>query len=531
MNNSPIEKEFIEWCKFLHEDFNSYIFLQRHSRYSEEYFPLFDEVLTGLHQKISKDKPDINFSFKGRVKSKRSFLIKTFRTIAENIEEIFPDELPEDSEKLKKVSEKREKAIQKFFKFLINENPEKYKKIKALIENITPTLGTAEAFKVVFSQLNDDEKDKLATRLGRTEDAFAFRAIVHSVDFNISSVAHNDDNTWEIIDNNKNSIPIRTAVKFNPETDIITNSNGATYIVIDGKKDRLDERNLLYPRDISISKRNIKNALKDSDGNLTLLYDSLLINDSDYFDIVSIDVDPISNDILIYNQYGECKDLTLLLSNNKTLKLQKTDEEYTKPILYDILDIIENYYRENGISSILSRFKDYIKNPKHDTNYMSLHNSAFSELFGYTIEAQIRDLKMEDDCKNEDTSTGHDKYKQNKMKKLLENPILSIILKKDELAFDSSTSTLVKKLDNPDVELSEILSKYILITKIGNGESISYHPSIDKAFEHTFEHSNFTIPSDSAPPLDISSYKKFITSRKIRNEFKRRENKFPDIYE
>ena len=123
MNNSPIKKEFIDWCQFLHPDFNAYIFLQRHNRYSEEYFPLLEELMTELHQKISENNPNVNYSFKGRVKSLRSFLIKTFRTIAENIEEIFPSELPKDSEELAEVLKRRDSAIEKFFKFLINENP------------------------------------------------------------------------------------------------------------------------------------------------------------------------------------------------------------------------------------------------------------------------------------------------------------------------------------------------------------------------------------------------------------------------
>lgn len=534
MNNSPIEKEFIGWCKSLHPDFNAYIFIQRHNRYLEEYFPLLDEIMTDLHQEISNKNPNINFYFRGRVKSKRSFLIKTFRTIAENLEEIFPQSLPDDPEKLKKVLEDRDYSIQKFFKFLIKENPEKFEKINTLIKTVSPAFDPVESFKMVFSQLNSAEQDKLVTRLGRTEDAFAFRFIVDSVDFNISSVSKKENGEFEIVDDKNVSTPIRPAISINPEKDIIREPNGSTYVLINGKKERLDERNLLYPRDISLSDKNMENALKDANGNLTLLYDSLVVNDNEHFDIVSIKSDPITNDTLVYNQFGECKDLSLLLSSNKSLKLRKTDEEYTIPALYDISNITKDYYENNDIISIASRFKDYIKNPKTGTNYKSLHDSAFHKLLGCTIEAQIRDQKMEADCKNENTSTGHDQYKQNKMKRLLDNFILSKILKNNPLAFDSSTPTLLKILDNPHIELSEILSKYLLITKMRNGKSVSYQPTIDKSFEHAFEHSDKTLlldPNDTAPPLDVSSYKKFIQSRKIRNEFKRNENEFPDFYE
>lgn len=537
MNNSPIEKEFINWCNFLHPDIKSYIFLQRYNRYSEDYYPLLDENMTQLHQKISNEKPNINFSFKGRIKSKRSFLIKTFRTIAENIVKIFPNEFPNDPTELEDFLTERNASIEKFFKFLINENPARFNEIQSLICKMNSSCNTLESFRTIFSLLNSEEQEKLITRLGRTEDTFAYRPIVHSIDFNIKSILQNENNEFEVIDDEGNHIPIHTSVTFDPEKDIIQKSNGLKYININGKEEKLNERNLLYPRNISASERNIKNALKTPDGKLTLLHDSLVINDTkhpEHFDIISLSVDPISNDILAYNQSGECRNLTLLLNSFEKTQLRKTDEEYTIPAIYSITNIIQDYYDNNNIIDITSRSKDYIKNPKQKTGYRSIHKSSFDELFGYTMEAQIRDLKMEDECKDESTSTGHDQYKQDKLKNLLENPILAPIVKRNPLAFDSSTFTLIKILDDPNVELSELLAKYILVTKMKNGISVSYQPSIDKVFEHTFEFSDistFIAPEDPAPPLDISSYKNFIKSRKIRNEFKRKEDKFPDIYE
>ena len=213
--------------------------------------------------------------------------------------------------------------------------------------------------------------------------------------------------------------------------------------------------------------------------------------------------------------------------------MRKTDEEYTIPAIYDVYDIIKKYYSENDIIKIESRFKDYIENPKN-TGYMSIHDSSFNEIYGYTMEAQIRDLKMEDDCKNESSSTGHDQYKIAKSQKSMENPILSDIIKYDSLAFDSSTSTLIKKMDNPNIEISDLLGKYLLVTRIHNGNSISYQPNIATIFEHTFGYTDmtqFTNPDDKYPPLDMSNYKNFIKSRKLRNEAIRKEKKFPDLYE
>lgn len=531
MTNSSIEKEFIQWCQSLHTDFKAYTFIQRHSRYSTEYIPFFEKALTSLHEKICQEKPNIDFYFRARTKSKRSFLIKTFVTIAENIVKLFPDEIPKDPKEL----EKRDKAIETFFKFLIKENPEKYQKISNMIKQINPVFNSKKCFNIIFSELTPDEQEKLVTRLGRTEDAFAFRAIVRSVDFNISSATKNENNTFEIKDEEGNIIPIRPAAKFNPETDLIEKENGSKYIIIDGKEILLDERNLLYPQNLKSSQRTLHNAQKDSDGNLTLLYDSIVIDSEhkrnrEVFDIISISTNPDTNDIIVHNQYGESKNLRLLLTKN--IKLKKSDDEYTKPALYDILNLIESYYRDNKIVSISSRFKDYVKLPKPFTNYMSIHISAFNKLFGYTIESQIRTQKMEDDAKNEDSALGHDKYKENKLEKYKKNSILSEILEANPLSFDSSTPTLLKILDNKNIELSELLPTYLLFTKVHNGSSACYQSAIDKAFDHTFQHTKHTVSNDtSAPPLDTSNYENFIISRSERLTYLYNDSpNGPDVY-
>lgn len=530
MNNSPIENEFIGWCHYVHPDINPYIFIQRYNRYYEEYLPLIDENMVQLHHQLSLEKPNIECSFKGRIKSKRSFFIKTFKTMAENIAKIFPEELPENEEEKEKILKEQDDAIDKYFKFLASDEPQKFNKIKHIIKTMT-SLGTVDSFRFVFNKLSSDEKDRLVNRLGRTEDTFAYRPVINSVDFNIKSVRENANNEFEIIDSDDNVIPIHSSITFSPE-EIIEKDNGSKYILIDGKEQKLNERNLLYPYDLSSSQRNLENALKSPDGKLTMLQDSIVIDNKEHFDICSININPVNNQILMTNQYGESKNLSLLLNNHK-LNLRKTDEEYTIPAIYDVYDIIKKYYSENDIIKIESRFKDYIENPKN-TGYMSIHDSSFNEIYGYTMEAQIRDLKMEDDCKNESSSTGHDQYKIAKSQKSMENPILSDIIKYDSLAFDSSTSTLIKKMDNPNIEISDLLGKYLLVTRIHNGNSISYQPNIATIFEHTFGYTDmtqFTNPDDKYPPLDMSNYKNFIKSRKLRNEAIRKEKKFPDLYE
>ena len=58
--------------------------------------------------------------------------------------------------------------------------------------------------------------------------------------------------------------------------------------------------------------------------------------------------------------------------------------------------------------------------------------------------------------------------------------------------------------------------------------------NIATIFEHTFKYadmSEFINPDDKYPPLDMSNYKNFIKSRKLRNEAILKEKKFPDLYE
>lgn len=514
MNNLLIEQDFISWCNQIHPNINPYIFIQRHNRYFEEYLPIIDENMTKLHQSIHDKKPNINFSFKGRIKSKRSFLIKTFRTIAKNINTIFSDiSLLEDDKKAKAI-ETKDSTIDKYFKFLLQEDKQKYEEINNLIKSLDEkSLNLIEKFRIVFSKLDKKQQDKLITRLGRTEDAFAYRPIIHSVDFSIKDCKHTENDTFEITDENGQIIPIYAGITFNPEQDVIIEDNGLKYINYNGTKIKLNERNLLYPIGTPSSERKFENAQKNPDGTLTLLQDSIILNDGSEFDIKSIKYDSTNDSIFCYNQYGECKNLSLLLLKNKSARLRKYDESTIQKAAYDIFDIIQDFYKKNEITSIQSRFKDYIQNPKPDTGYMSIHDSSFDETYGYTMETQIRSLLNEDESKNEDNPTGHDMYKKAKSESFKSNPILASILEKDDLAFDSSTSTLMKILENPHVELTDVLGKYIIVTTMKNGNSVSYQPSIDTVFHHTFEHSKLSKSNDVNNRLDFSNYKSFMQSR------------------
>ena len=544
-NNQSVEDKFIGWCHSIHPDINPYIFLQRYTRYSDEYFPFLEDLMTELHHEISTKLPNVNSSFKGRIKSKRSFLIKTFRTMSESIVKLFPDEYPKDESKMQTFLTDRENNINKYFKFLIkNGELERFNEIKSLIENTSPELGSLNGFRRIFEQLSPDEKENLVIRLGRTEDTFANRIVVNSVDFPIKSFEANPNNQITLIDTEGNKIPLSPSITFSP-SQIQSDKDGSKYIMVNGEKKEITESNLLYPRDLPASRRNFENALKTPDGRITLLQDAIIINDDkEYFDVVSAQSNPFG-DVLLYNQYGESKNLTLLL-NTKDVKLRKTDSQYTVPALYPIRDTMYEFYNNNDITRIWNRSKDYVASPKKDTNYQSIHDSFFSELFGYSLETQIRDLEMERKCQNPalkkeegkdeeskvqskntfSPSASHDQYKKDKMKEWYKNPILRTVLEKDPQAFDSSTEVLEESLYNPNVELPDLLGKYILVTKLANGESKSFIPNIQHVFEHTFanEHNSIHDPSDPLPHLDFSSYKKFIESRKRRNDAKSRGN-------
>ena len=532
MSNSKVENDFISWCNYIHPDINPYIFIQRHARYSEEYFPFLEELMTNLHHEISEKLPNINFSFKGRVKSKRSFLIKSFRTMAEGIERLFPNEYPTNPEEMEKFLNKREKNIEKYFKFLLkNNNNERFNEIKAIVENTPHNLGTLDGFRNLFNKLSPDEKENLVTRLGRSSDTFANRVVVNSVDFNVKSLKNANNGQIEIVDPEGNSIHISPSIAISSSQ--IKEEKGTKYVDFNGEKKEITESNLLYPRDLPANSRKFENALKTADGRIILLQDSIVIDDKEHFDIVSIKSDSLTGDVLLYNQYGESKNLGLLLNSSENIKLRKTDEKYTNPCLYQIRDAINDYSDKNDIIRIEKRFKDYVKNPKQHSNYKSLHDSFYA-LIGYSSETQIRDLNAHERTQTPKTvaelenssACNHDQYKKDKMKKWDSNPIMHNILDKNPQAFDSSTEVLSELLYEPNVELTDLLGKYILVTKFSDGTSKAFIPEINYIFEHTFGsvHNSVHDSSDSLPHLDFSSYKNFILSRKKRYDAKSKGN-------
>lgn len=550
MKNPKVENDFIQWCQYIHPDINPYIFFRRHTRYSDEYAPFLEELMVNLHEELCRRLPNVNFSFKGRIKSKRSFLIKSFRTMAESIEKLFPDQYPTDEAEMKALQEERSKNIEKYFKFLLKDRPpkiERYLKIKNMIENTPHENGTLKGFRDLFEQLTSDEKENLIVRLGRTEDTFANRIIVSDVDFNIQSIRSTPEGQLEILDEKGNSIPISSAIQIPSDEIVLDESDGNRYAIIDGKRKKINEHNLLYDSELSAKKRTFDNASKTPDNKITLFQDMLVINDEKQFDIVSAYTDSQTGNIMVIthqpkdsNSNKYCEDntniinLTKLLQNGTNIKLKKFDSQYTEKALYDIRDAMYQYYDQIGITRIWTRSKDYVQSPKEESKYKSLHDSYFYEEIGYSLETQIRDLEMEKDCENKsDTNstnsplvTSHDTYKKDKIKKWVKNPILRPILEKNPEAFDSSTEILEKLLYDPDVALPDLLGKYIMTAKVTKNKVEPFTAKIFQVFEHTFQNPKAYVPDpqDSLPALDFSSYENFIRSRKIRNDARSKGN-------
>lgn len=549
MEIPKVEKDFIQWCQYIHPDVNPYIFFRRHTRYNDEYTPLLKKLMVNLHEELCDRLPNINFSFKGRIKSKRSFLIKSFRTMAESIEKLFPDQYPTDENELKLLQEQRSKNIEKYFKFLLKNKPpkiERYLKIKNMIENTSPEKGTLKGFRDLFEQLTPEEKENLVIRLGRTEDTFANRIIVNDVDFNIQSIKNNSDGQLEILDEKGNVIPISSAIQIPSDEIILDEKDGNRYAIIDGKRKKINEHNLLYETELSAKKRTFDNASKTPDGKLTLFQDILVINDEEQFNVVSTYTDSETGDTMIIthqtkepntNKYCENNtniiNVSKLLRNGTNVKLKKFDSQYTEKALYDIRDAMYQYYDEIGVTRIWTRSKDYVQSPKKSL-YKSLHDSYFYEEMGYCLETQIRDLEMERDCENKANTnsdnlplaTSHDTYKKEKMKNWSKNPILRTILEKNPEAFDSSTEILEKLLYNPDVSLPDLLGKYIITVKVAKNKVEPFVSEIYNVFEHIFQNPKAYTPSpeDPLPPLDFSSYENFMRSRKIRNDVRSNGN-------
>ena len=345
MENSYVENEFINWCKTFGKDYYeliSGIFIDEYSRYANEYSPLIEQDITNLYSNLHKQYANINYSLRGRFKSKRSFLIKTYCKLAENIEKIFSTEFKND-----------EKNLSRFFSFIAIENPETYNSIINYLNNLTPESNPTDTFSSVLSLLSAKDRNNLIRRLGRTEDTFAYKILVHSVDYEINNITIDSNGKISFLDSNNNIVPIHQSIKINPDTDIHQNENGLKYILLDnGKKIPFNENNLLFDSSVTSANRNLKNAKKDSNGNITILGDSFVLPNGSIVDITDLSYFyNFTNNSFYIKTNGKTINLSEL-SNPNYIKIRKYDEDSLIKATYDISFAAEKFHESSSFKAL-----------------------------------------------------------------------------------------------------------------------------------------------------------------------------------
>ncbi len=224
MNNSIIEKNFIAWCNSINPNINANMFIYLYNDYYQNYLHSIETILKDTYNKIKLSTPNINFFQRGRIKSKHSFLIKTFTTMADNIINTFS------------ANENQETYIETFLFFLKNSNPDKYNKMKTIIKYYSCKLNAVDCFNLIFNNLSPDEQNLFIAYLGKTEDLFAFKRVVKSIDFNVTDIFVDKNNDFFVIDSTNNKLKLTTAKKINPNKDIIIENNIKYAINNDRKK-------------------------------------------------------------------------------------------------------------------------------------------------------------------------------------------------------------------------------------------------------------------------------------------------------
>ena len=519
------ENRFNNWTRLLHLDFDPRIFTKLYLKYTNDFAAIIEDLLKDLSKEIRTQFPNVEFYIKGRFKSETSYIYKAFLRLNSNISLLFDNSISD---------EERTSAIETFFGFL--KDKEKYKHIKdhifdevtnkynvSKIEDITIVF---QKFQEILNSLPQSEKNEVIRRLGKTEDIFAYRVIIKSVSFDIKGIKRSQNGTIELIDHKGNSLSVSPSVKLS-SNDIYENTYGRKCAQIDGIKTELYNHSFLYDSSLPSKKRTFENAKKDINGCYTFLRDAFVLSDGTHLDIDSIYYSPEYNSYF-FESNGERKNLSALI-NNSSIQLKKHDPqtciEYAKKI--DKIDL--DFKKEFNYMPIEERRKNYIDNPKADSNYQSIHNSFHNIDYNFIIENQIRTDEMEEASKMENSSTGHDEYKRNKMrKKMIKRPILYEIQKIDSTAFDSSASATMVLLSRnfSQIELYEVLPKYILIAPMGNFIS-SYVPKQDVVFNHFFAH----IPKEKKDEIkkltgiDFTNFKSYLSSTQIVNG----DNEGPEI--
>lgn len=513
MSFSYIDEQFIEWCKKISPEINPYIFINEYAKYETEYRNKIKSVLKELYAEIHTKYPNVNFYMRGRIKSKLSSYIKTFLKLVENIDRLFSSKLTKDQ---------REILIRKYFGYYLNSSidslalddkqADKYNNLKNLIFTLSSdSINSFDAFSIVLHNLTPEEQTFFIKKLGLTEDIFAYKLVIRDssqpAGFVISKFRTLENGTYEITTGNNKTISVSPSVKIDPSSEVRIKSNGLIYVVINGHEYELNEQNLLYPKNISVRKRHLKNALRDSDNKITLLRDYLILPDGD---ILYIDAIFSSNNINYIKSGGEIRNLDKLLKNPH-VRLYKNDEVTLHQIAFEIETLCNQYLTSHGFHIFSYRRKDYITTPKQTGYGHTIHNSYVCRSDGYYAEGQIGNDYGENNYHSnsslgEATAIDHDNYKREKIERMAaRNKVVQEILAAEPLALDSSSSAIKQLLyAHPEIPIKDVLPCYIVTVLTGKGIEIAdLSDAVELVFNYFFK---------NVPNFDYKTYIKILNT-------------------
>lgn len=485
--NSFIEDRFLEWLKILNlgDSLNPNIFVNQYNRYNELYISLISTLLEKMYTSIQSKVPNVDFFIKGRLKSKLSFLSKTFTRLVTNITSLLSD------------SPDNNASIEEFFGFIKEQDETKYNAISKKILDIKKSKLNIHPQKIqlfvtkVLPLLAKDEQDQLFSLLGKIHDIFAYRIVVRSVDYDIKDLKLSENGNVQIITPANSIIDINLPTKLSPE-DIRTNKYGKNCASINGVETEITNHNLLYDSEISSRNRVLSNAKRDSEGKLTFLGDSILLctrNPVLLDNIESIFYSEQNNSFYIQRN-GKIINLTRCLAKGIQMKVRKSDPKTCIEFSRKIEQISVESLQEEEYTMLPNRRKDYILEPKQNSNYQSIHNSFVSIIYKILLESQIRTYDMEISTKEESEKTGHDNYKKAKKAKIIsENPILKYVNEIFPNAFDSSSENIMYLLANhPEIKLSDVFPTYLLFTSTSKKEVLTLKTENPQNFDYFFSH-------------------------------------------
>ena len=358
------------------------------------------------------------------------------------------------------------------------------------------SISSNNKLNIIYKQLDKKSRENLTFYLGLMYDIYGYKIIPRSTGFNISD-CHFKNNKLYIQTPEGNEVLVETPIKLK-DPELLAKCEQGKYIEtccselallikqiqdVHSSKKVKDTRisTTIHRKKEEININNIKT--KDDktldfneDGSLTLLRDAFELPDGSTINVTSNNIINIDNEAYL-------KDPSIGIIPIKNLILKKYDEPSLIKDLYNMTEYISDIvskvdFGENESMQIAQgRYKDYIKSPK-PSGYSSIHLTFLKMFFNkklnkqqtiYSEELQARTQLMESDTKNPNSKRSHNNYKSSK----------------DDL------SRLVK---NPNIELSDLFPRYILVTSFNNKGTITpttWKPSLKYSIEHILPNESY----------------------------------------